>query len=62
MAESDLPVTVVQPAQLTRRMIIGLGLAAPTLTVPWLAGCSSSTPQVDTPVVTPSTAPESSPA
>ncbi|HEY6810586.1 MAG TPA: DUF4439 domain-containing protein [Propionibacteriaceae bacterium] len=62
MAESDLPVTVVQPAQLTRRMIIGLGLAAPTLTVPWLAGCSSSTPQIDTPVVTPSTAPESSPA
>jgi hypothetical protein len=62
VAESDLPVTVVQPAQLTRRMIIGLGLAAPTLTVPWLAGCSSSTPQIDTPVVTPSTAPESSPA
>jgi hypothetical protein len=43
-------------------MIIGLGLAAPTLAVPGLAGCSSSGPEVDTPVVTPSSAPESSPA
>jgi hypothetical protein len=62
VAESDLPVAVIQPAQFSRRMIIGLGLAAPTLAVPWLAGCSSSGPEVDTPVVTPSSAPESGPA
>ena len=62
MAESDAGITAVRPAQLTRRMIIGLGLAAPTLAVPGLAGCSSSGPEVDTPVVTPSSAPESSPA
>ena len=62
MAESDLPVAVVRPAQFSRRMIIGMGLAAPTLAVPWLAGCSSSGSKVDTPVVTPSSAPESSPA
>ena len=62
MAESDAGITAVRPAQLTRRMIIGLGLAAPTLAVPGLAGCSSSGPEVDTPVLTPSSAPESSPA
>ena len=62
MAESDAGITTVRPAQLTRRMIIGLGLATPTLAVPGLAGCSSSGPEVDTPVVTPSSAPESSPA
>jgi hypothetical protein len=62
VAESDLPVAVVQQRQFTRRMIIGLGLAAPTLAVPWLAGCSSSGPEVNTPVVAPSSAPESSPA
>jgi hypothetical protein len=62
VAESDAGITTVRPAQLTRRMIIGLGLAAPTLAVPGLAGCSSSGPEVDTPVVTPSSAPESSPA
>jgi hypothetical protein len=62
VAESDAGITAVRPAQLTRRMIIGLGLAAPTLAVPGLAGCSSSGPEVDTPVVTPSSAPESSPA
>jgi hypothetical protein len=62
VAESDAGITAVRPAQLTRRMIIGLGLAAPTLAVPGLTGCSSSGPGVDTPVVTPSSAPESSPA
>jgi len=62
VAESDAGITAVRPAQLTRRMIIGLGLAAPTLAVPGLAGCSSSGPEVDTPVLTPSSAPESSPA
>jgi hypothetical protein len=62
VAESDPPVAVVRPAQFSRRMIIGLGLAAPTLAVPWLAGCSSSGSEVDTPVVTPPSAPESSPA
>ena len=62
MAESDVAVAPFQPAQLTRRMIIGLGLAAPTLAVPWLAGCSSDGPEVDTPTVTPSSASESSPA
>jgi hypothetical protein len=62
VAESDAGIAAVRPAQLTRRMIIGLGLAAPTLAVPGLAGCSSSGPEVDTPVVTPSSAPESSPA
>ncbi|HEU4908994.1 MAG TPA: DUF4439 domain-containing protein [Propionibacteriaceae bacterium] len=62
MAESDVAVAPLQPAQLTRRMIIGLGLAAPTLAVPWLAGCSSGGPEVDTPAITPSSASESSPA
>jgi len=43
-------------------MIIGLGLSASTLAVPWLTGCSSSDRQVDTPAITPSSVPESSPA
>jgi hypothetical protein len=34
-------------------MIIGFGLAAPALAVPWLAGCSSSEPVVDAPISTP---------
>ena len=34
-------------------MIIGLGLAAPTLAVPWLAGCAPGDPAVDTPALTP---------
>lgn len=54
----------VQPAQLSRRMIIGLGLAAPTLAVPWLAGCSSDDPAAGNPeraAETPA-APTSSPA
>jgi hypothetical protein len=34
-------------------MIIGFGLAAPALAVPWLAGCSSSEPVVDAPINTP---------
>jgi hypothetical protein len=34
-------------------MIIGFGLTAPTLAVPWLAGCSSGEPVVDAPISTP---------
>ena len=34
-------------------MIIGLGLAAPTLAVPWLSGCTPSDPVVDSPTLTP---------
>jgi Domain of unknown function (DUF4439) len=36
-------------------MIIGLGLAAPTLTIPWLAGCTPSDPTVDSPALAPGT-------
>jgi hypothetical protein len=36
-------------------MIIGLGLAAPTLTMPWLAGCTPSDPTLDSPTRAPST-------
>ena len=56
--------TPVPPAQLSRRMIIGLGLAAPTLAVPWLAGCSSGHPAAGNPVraVETPAAPMSSPA
>ena len=56
--------TPVQPAQLSRRMIIGLSLAAPTLAVPWLAGCSSDDPAAGNPVRAAETpaAPTSSPA
>lgn len=44
-------------------MIIGFGLTAPTLAVPWLAGCSPSAPKADAPVSAPGTpsAPLSSP-
>jgi Domain of unknown function (DUF4439) len=38
-------------------MIIGLGLAAPTLTMPWLAGCTPSDPTVDSPALAPTTPP-----
>jgi hypothetical protein len=62
VAESDLAVAPLQPAQLSRRMIIGLGLAAPTLAVPWLAGCSNGDPEVDTPASAASSVSESSPA
>ena len=61
MAECDVAAPAVQPAQLSRRMIIGLGLAAPTLALPWLAGCSNDL-GTDAPAVTPPAAPESSPA
>jgi Domain of unknown function (DUF4439) len=57
VAESEVPVWVAQPTRLTRRMIIGLGLAAPTLAMPWLAGCNPSDPAVDTPIDTPLSAP-----
>jgi uncharacterized protein DUF4439 len=53
VAESEVDVPVYQPTQLSRRMIIGFGLAAPALAVPWLAGCSSSEPVVDAPINTP---------
>ena len=45
-------------------MIIGCGLAAPTLALPWLAGCAPSDPAVDSPPTpgTPSPAAGSSPA
>jgi len=45
-------------------MIVGLGLAAPTLAVPWLAGCSSDDPAARNPVRAAETpaAPTSSPA
>jgi Domain of unknown function (DUF4439) len=32
-------------------MIIGLGLATPALTIPWLAGCTPSDPTVDSPAL-----------
>ena len=44
VADSDALIGLVPPTQLTRRMIIGLGLAAPTLAMPWLAGCAPSDP------------------
>ena len=53
MAESEVDVPVYQPTQLSRRMIIGFGLSAPALAVPWLAGCSSGEPVVDAPISTP---------
>jgi hypothetical protein len=59
VAECDAGDSAVQPAQLSRRMIIGLGLAAPTLAVPWLAGCSGDSAP---PVVPSPAASESSPA
>ena len=36
-------------------MIIGLGLAAPTLAMPWLAGCTAGDPTVDSPALAPGT-------
>jgi len=36
-------------------MIIGFGLAAPTLAVPWLSGCTPSDPTDDRPSLTPGT-------
>jgi hypothetical protein len=62
VADSDFPVALRQPSQLSRRTIIGFGLAAPTLATPWLAGCSPNSASVDTPAVTPSLNPESTPA
>src|SRR5688572_6146629 len=64
VADSDARITSVLPTQLTRRMIIGFGLAAPTLAVPWLAGCASSDPAVESPPTpgAPSPAAASSPA
>jgi hypothetical protein len=49
VADSDALTGSVRPTQLTRRMIIGFGLAAPTLAVPWLAGCAPNDSVVDTP-------------
>ena len=49
MADSDAPLGSAPPAQLSRRMIIGIGLAAPTLAVPWLSGCTPSEPAADGP-------------
>ena len=53
MADSDAPMGPAAPAQLSRRMIIGFGLAAPTLAVPWLSGCAPTDPAVDGPSLTP---------
>ena len=64
MADSNARIGSLPPTQITRRMIIGFGLAAPTLAVPWLAGCASSDPAVDSPPTAgpPSSAAASSPA
>jgi hypothetical protein len=53
VADSDAPMGSALPAQLSRRMIIGFGLAAPTLAVPWLSGCAPGDPTVDGPSLTP---------
>jgi Domain of unknown function (DUF4439) len=42
-------------------MILALGLAAPTLAVPWLAGCSRSDPTVESPGDTQLSSPPSTP-
>jgi hypothetical protein len=55
VADSDAPMGSAAPAQLSRRMIIGFGLAAPTLAVPWLSGCAPSDPAIDGPSLTPGT-------
>jgi hypothetical protein len=47
VADSDALAGAVPPTQWTRRTIIGFGLAAPTLAVPWLAGCAPSDSGVD---------------
>ena len=64
VADSDALIGSAPPTQWTRRMIIGFGLAAPTLALPWLAGCAPSDPAVDSPPTpgTPSPAAGSSPA
>ena len=62
MADSDASMGSMPPAQLSRRMIIGFGLAAPTLAVPWLSGCTPSNPTVDSPALTPGTPASSPPA
>jgi Domain of unknown function (DUF4439) len=49
VAESETPLGEIQPTPFTRRRIIAFGLAAPTLAVPWLAGCSTSDPRVESP-------------
>ena len=59
MAESD-DSAALGSAQLTRRTIIGLGIASPTLALPWLAGCTPGQPSVDNPAAF-SSAPESPP-
>ncbi len=48
VADSD-PLAGAPPTQWTRRMIIGFGIAAPTLAVHWLAGCAPSDSGVDSP-------------
>jgi hypothetical protein len=60
VAVSEAPATGGQPAQLSRRMIIGLALAAPTLAVPWLAGCSQD-PASNAPLAAASSPPPPSP-
>ena len=62
MAESDVAGPAFQPTHLTRRMILGFGLTAPTLAVPWLTGCSQNDTTVDTPAGTQSAATSSTPA
>jgi hypothetical protein len=49
VADSDALAVAVSPTRWTRRMIIGFGLTAPTLAVPWLAGCApnNSPPRPD---------------
>jgi Domain of unknown function (DUF4439) len=53
VADSDALVGSVPANPLTRRMIIGFGLAAPTLAVPWLAGCTPKDSVVDSPASAP---------
>jgi hypothetical protein len=49
VADCDALLASVPPTPLTRRMIISFGLAAPTLAVPWLAGCAPNDSVIDTP-------------
>ena len=53
VADSDALIGSVPPTPLTRRVIIGFGLTAPTLAVPWLAGCASKDSVVDSPAPAP---------
>jgi hypothetical protein len=55
VADSDALIASVPPTQWTRRKIIGFGLAAPTLAVPWLAGCAPNDSVVDSPAPAPGT-------